>query len=67
MKRKTLAAPVDFLTSPIRPMYFRYVASVTWIAVVFFNRQLLTLFRAEENQLPLAQRYLIPVKKEAVQ
>lgn len=32
------------------------------MAVIFFDRELLILFGAEETLLPLAQRYLLPVK-----
>lgn len=35
---------------------------ITWIAVIFFDRELLLLFGAEETLLPLAQRYILPVK-----
>lgn len=35
---------------------------IAWIAVIFFDRELLILFGAEETLLPLAQRYLLPVK-----
>ena len=35
---------------------------ITWIAIIFFDTQLLTLFGAEETLLPLAKRYLLPVK-----
>lgn len=35
---------------------------ITWLAVIFFDRELLMLFGAEETLLPLAQRYLFPVK-----
>lgn len=38
------------------------LAAITWLAVVFFDRELLILFGAEETLLPLAQRYLFPVK-----
>ena len=38
------------------------LAVLTWIAIIFFDRQLLTLFGAEETLLPLAQAYLFPVK-----
>lgn len=37
-------------------------ALLTWAAVIFFDRELLLLFGAEETLLPLAQRYLLPVK-----
>ena len=35
---------------------------LTWIVVAFFDRQLLTLFGAEETLLPLAQSYMLPIK-----
>lgn len=38
------------------------LAAVTWIAIIFFDRRLLMLFGAEETLLPLAQKYLFPVK-----
>ena len=38
------------------------LALLTLAGVVFFDRQLLTLFGAEETLLPYARRYLIPVK-----
>ena len=38
------------------------LAVVTWMAVIFFDRELLLLFGAEETLLPLARRYLFPVK-----
>ena len=38
------------------------LAVISWIAVIFFDTQLLTLFGAEETLLPLAKRYLLPVK-----
>lgn len=37
-------------------------SAVSWLAILFFDRQLLTLFGAEETLLPLAKRYLLPVK-----
>lgn len=39
-----------------------FLAVITWAAVIFFDRQLLMLFGVEETLLPLAQRYLLPVK-----
>ncbi|MGN0453203.1 MAG: MATE family efflux transporter [Ruminococcus sp.] len=39
-----------------------FLAVITWAAVIFFDRQLLMMFGAEETLLPLAQRYLLPVK-----
>lgn len=38
------------------------LAVITWMGVIFFDHQLLTLFGAEETLLPLAQSYLFPVK-----
>ena len=38
------------------------LAAITWIVVIFFDRELLLLFGAEETLLPLAQRYVLPVK-----
>lgn len=38
------------------------LAVITWVGIIFFDRQLLILFGAEETLLPLAQRYLLPVK-----
>lgn len=38
------------------------LAAVSWLAVAIFDRQLLLLFGAEETLLPLARRYLFPVK-----
>ena len=38
------------------------LAAVSWILIVLFDTQLLRLFGAEELLLPLAKRYLMPVK-----
>lgn len=38
------------------------LAAVTWLIIIFFDRELLLLFGAEETLLPLAQRYVLPVK-----
>lgn len=38
------------------------LAVVTWLSVIFFDRELLLLFGAEETLLPLARQYLFPVK-----
>lgn len=38
------------------------IAVITWLAVIFLDKQLLRLFGAEETLLPLARRYLFPVK-----
>lgn len=39
-----------------------FLALLTWAAVAFFDRELLLLFGAEESLLPLARRYVEPVK-----
>lgn len=38
------------------------LAGITWLAVIFFDRELLLLFGAEETLLPLARAYVFPVK-----
>ena len=38
------------------------LAALAWAGLLFFDRQLLTLFGAEETLLPLAQEYLFPIK-----
>lgn len=38
------------------------LAVITWLAVIFFDKELLLLFGADEALLPLAQRYVLPVK-----
>lgn len=38
------------------------LAVVVWIVIIFFDKQLLTAFGAEENLLPLAREYVLPVK-----
>lgn len=38
------------------------LAAVSWLAVIFLDDPLLRLFGAEETLLPLAKRYLLPVK-----
>lgn len=38
------------------------LAALAWLAVVFFDVELLRLFGAEETLLPLARSYLLPVK-----
>ena len=35
---------------------------ISWVVIVFFDRQMLLLFGAEETLLPLAQEYLLPIK-----
>ena len=38
------------------------LAVLAWAGLLFFDRQLLTLFGAEETLLPLAREYLFPIK-----
>lgn len=38
------------------------LAVITWLTVIFFDRELLLLFGAEETLLPLAREYVFPVK-----
>ncbi len=38
------------------------LAAAAWLAIIFFDRQLLILFGADEVLLPLAQQYLLSVK-----
>ena len=38
------------------------LAAITWAAVIFFDRELLLAFGAEENLLELARRYVFPIK-----
>lgn len=38
------------------------LAVITWLIVIFFDRELLLLFGAEETLLPLARKYIFPVK-----
>lgn len=38
------------------------LAAAAWLAIIFFDRELLVFFGAEENLLTLARAYLIPIK-----
>lgn len=38
------------------------LAVITWIVIIFFDRELFLLFGAEETLLPLARQYVFPVK-----
>lgn len=38
------------------------LALLVWAGLVFFDKQLLTLFGAKDNLLPLARQYVLPVK-----
>lgn len=35
---------------------------ISWLAIIFFDSELLTMFGAEETLLPLAKEYLLPIK-----
>lgn len=37
-------------------------AVISWLCIIFFDKQMLCLFGAEETLLPFAQRYLFPIK-----
>lgn len=39
-----------------------FLAVITWIVIIFFDRELLILFGAKETLLTLAQQYVIPIK-----
>ena len=38
------------------------ISVLSWIVFIFFDKQLLLLFGAKENLLPLARRYIVPIK-----
>ncbi len=38
------------------------ISLICWLTIIFFDKQLLTLFGADESLLPLARAYLTPVK-----
>lgn len=38
------------------------LAVIIWLVLIFFDKELLTLFGAKDNLLPLARRYVLPVK-----
>lgn len=38
------------------------LAAVVWLVLIFWDRELLILFGAKEDLLPLARRYVLPVK-----
>lgn len=48
-----------FTTALIGTLIF---AALSWLCIIFFDKQMLYLFGAEETLLPLAQRYLYPIK-----
>lgn len=39
-----------------------FLAAVIWLAVIFFDRELLLLFGAQDNTLSLAREYVSPIK-----
>ena len=39
-----------------------FLAIIAWIAILFFDKELLLFFGAKEHLLELAQTYLIPIK-----
>lgn len=38
------------------------LAAITWLGVIFFDRELFMLFGAEETLMPLARQYILPIK-----
>lgn len=48
-----------FTTAFIGTVFF---ASVSWIGIAFFDKELLLLFGASQEILPIAQSYLLPIK-----
>lgn len=38
------------------------LAAASWLAIIFYDAQMLTLFGAEQTLLPLSRQYLLPVK-----
>ena len=63
---------MDFLNGPVKPIFFKYLAAaflggaalaaVAWVGLIFFDRELFILFGAEEQLLPLARSYVLPIK-----
>lgn len=51
-----------FLQANLQKIGTAILAAITWLAVIFFDRELLLLFDADKALLPLAQRYVLPVK-----
>ncbi len=43
-------------------IYGVVLSAIAWAAIYFFNKSLLLFFGADELLLPLAQRYLMPIK-----
>ena len=39
-----------------------FLAAVIWLVVIFFDRELLLLFGAQDNTLSLAREYVSPIK-----
>lgn len=38
------------------------LAVIVWIAIIFFDKEILALFGASDQLLPLARRYVLPIK-----
>lgn len=38
------------------------LAVISWLAIIFYDARMLTLFGAEQTLLPLSRQYLLPVK-----
>lgn len=38
------------------------LSAITWIAIIFFDKELLLFFGAAETLLPLARQYVLPIK-----
>ena len=56
---KNLAKSNEYFTAAV--IGVSVLAVITWLALIFFDRELL-LFGAEESLMPLARRYVLPVK-----
>lgn len=39
-----------------------FLSLIAWLAIIFFDRELLLLFGADETLLPLARAYVLPIK-----
>lgn len=57
---KNLAKSNEYFTAAV--IGVSVLAMITWLALIFFDRELLLLFGAEESLMPLARRYVLPVK-----
>ena len=57
---RNLAKSNEYFTAAV--IGVSVLAMITWLALIFFDRELLALFGAEESLMPLARRYVLPVK-----